>query len=457
MPVFAINFTTMRKEHIVIAVFVCVLVAISAALTLGGYRLYDYEKVRLVQLVEETTKSAADSLQRANTTLNNIVGAQNDADYEEKIAFAIGMSGNTGKMRIYFNEDDKPKTSDKNPPLLINKNFLKRQAIQFTPEYVKGIKHFDTAFAYALKKRGLHIAYKIQQEKQQSSNSTGFAYTTQPFIINYYVPDVYRICYNIPQSTIFPFLLPYISISALILLMVIGGFIFYYHNYRLQLQLSLFKESLFSNIAHELKTPISSLQLILDADKDSISQQHMQFAASEVKRMKLMVDKILSYGKMSKEQFALNKELLNLDTIVREAIDTMDISAKQSGATISYNIIKEVKTVGDKTLLVNAITTIIDNAIKYNAQIPAIDIQLSKLNNLAIITITDNGIGIHAAYHKKVFEPFFRIPTGNIHNIKGHGLGLSFAKQTITLHEGNIHITNALPTGSIFTITLPSI
>src|SRR5690606_32625211 len=110
---------------------------------------------------------------------------------------------------------------------------------------------------------------------------------------------------------------------------------------------------------------------------------------------------------------------------------------------------------GDRTLLINAITTLIDNAIKYNHRQPVIHIQLSMEGQEVIIEVADNGIGIAPAFYKKIFAPFFRIPTGNVHDIKGHGLGLSFAAQVIKLHGGVIMVASQQDEGSVFTIKLP--
>jgi two-component system phosphate regulon sensor histidine kinase PhoR len=145
-----------------------------------------------------------------------------------------------------------------------------------------------------------------------------------------------------------------------------------------------------------------------------------------------------------------------LDGVINDAIAVIDLSLKQRNGTIVFTGCSSFTVLGDHVLLVNVITTIIDNAIKYNVQIPCIEITCEHIGDNIEIAIEDNGIGISPAYYRKIFEPFFRIPTGNRHETKGHGLGLSFAAQAISLHGGSIWVESNADEGSTFTITIPA-
>lgn len=413
----------------------------------------------MMQLTEQIIKTTAEDVQAANTTLNNYAGLMNDPEREEKLAFAIGMTSNMGKMRMSFNEDTTEKKAIEKKVPVINKSYIKKEAIKYLPHSVKRIAYFDTLFNKKLQQNKLKIEYKLHAVLTDDKRTSRYEYVSAPFIINFYNPDVYRVDYNILLQSILPGVLPYISITLALLLMVVGAFIFYYRSYVLQWQTAQFKESLFSNITHELKTPLSSLQLVLDISQKEgaaiLSKQHVDFAQSEINRMQLIIDKILSFGKMSAEQFALNKERVNMDAVITNAIQITDIALQQAGGSIHYTPVNNATVTGDKTLLTNTIATLIDNAIKYNNTAPHITINLSAGNRKIVISIQDNGIGIAPAYHKKIFEPFFRIPTGNVHNVKGHGLGLSFTAQVLQLHGGHIGVAAAQDGGSIFIIELP--
>jgi two-component system phosphate regulon sensor histidine kinase PhoR len=112
---------------------------------------------------------------------------------------------------------------------------------------------------------------------------------------------------------------------------------------------------------------------------------------------------------------------------------------------------------GDKTHLTNTISNLIDNAIKYAIEKPAIKIETSNFTDGIILTITDNGIGIDKDHQKKVFQKFFRVPTGNVHDVKGFGLGLAYVQKIIELHHGAITLNSELNQGTTFTITLPTV
>jgi two-component system phosphate regulon sensor histidine kinase PhoR len=250
------------------------------------------------------------------------------------------------------------------------------------------------------------------------------------------------------------------SLAIFLLLLVTAAFVLYHKSYRMQMQMALFKESLFSNVTHEIKTPLSSLQLIINSFKEQElspkQKEYIDFASTELERMNLLVEKILSFGKLNKEQFAVNKEILNVGGLIQKAVRIMNITADSKNAQITFVLQENCDLAGDEILLLNMLVSIIDNALKYAGDQPIIHIAVVSQKDAVKILITDNGPGIGAKYWQKIFEPFFRIPTGNEHTIKGHGLGLSFARQVAILHKGKISVESLPRQGSTFIITLPS-
>ena len=112
---------------------------------------------------------------------------------------------------------------------------------------------------------------------------------------------------------------------------------------------------------------------------------------------------------------------------------------------------------GDKTHLINALSNLIDNAIKYSKEIPELIIQTSNVGQNLVVVISDKGIGIEKEYQRKVFVKFFRVPTGDVHNVKGFGLGLAYIKKIIELHGGTIQLRSEIGEGTTFTIILPNV
>jgi len=261
---------------------------------------------------------------------------------------------------------------------------------------------------------------------------------------------MYCIHYTISPRIVYSQMLPYLVAVIFICLLLISGSIYMYRSYLLQAQMSGFKESLLNNITHELKTPLSSLSLIIDkaakdigtAHETSISSAHIAFAEAELSRMKLMVEKILSFSKMSREQLILDKQRVNITAVCEEAIAIMDMKIQQAKAIISFTAPGNTTVAGNALLLTNAIAAMLDNALKYSSNEPEITIAIQKDDRYLIISIQDNGIGIDKRYRKKVFEPFFRIPSGNVYHSSGHGLGLSLVKQVAELHGGTVYFAS---------------
>lgn len=453
----------MKKGTAIIITGIASTIALSAILCWSGYTFFKLEQKLLAEHIENIIHEIAAIAQEENRTLNNLMANYLDEDGAAKQAFAMGITGNTGRMQIDFNDEKKKKTLQKDV-LRITRDTLEKMDVHYHPELVAGIPYFDSLLTDSFNTEHLNVSYRIVQQKFQSefsfsldSTASHYQYHTRPFIINYHDPVVYRVNYNTDIWLIINRMWHYIIAALFMLFLVPAAFVLYYRANKLQAQSTTFKEALFSNITHELKTPLSSLQLIIESAKKNkdISEEHLSFASGELNRMKLIIDKILTYGKMSKEQFALNTEIVNIDTVISEAVDAISVMQANSNGTIIYENRQKINITGDKALLVNMFTSLFDNAIKYNKNNPKITITTNKAEQSITISVADNGMGIPAEYRKKVFEPFFRVPTGNIHEVKGHGIGLSFVAQIVKLHEGNIHLSDKKDGGSIFTINLP--
>ena len=444
----------------------------------GWHTLYISESRKVDEEINSIAHKIAEHVQNDNYGCYDLLRVLADKESKEKIAFAAGITQNRSKMTMSFAEkgaeatdkDPAEKTGSSNkvklniyptggkPLKIVIRPKEQDSNKPYVPAALRSIKYYDSLLMAALNSRRLSILFHTEKV---TANDRSTAWATDPFIIDFYDPVVYRLVYKVPASLLVIRLLPYTCIVLFLLLLLCGAFLLFYKSYRLQLQMAQFKESLFSNVTHELKTPLSSLQLIIHSfstDSAGLSakqQEYIDFAGRELQRMNLLTEKILSFGKLDRQQFALNKEVIDLSILVEDAIQVMEIAARDRNAQIVFIPATGMKTKGDRILMLNMLVSIIDNALKYSTGKPHICISLRQEEQLLQIKITDNGIGIAPQYTTRIFDPFFRVPTGSEHNIKGHGLGLSFVQQVVKLHSGKILLESLPGKGSTFIILIP--
>ena len=444
----------MKKGRYTLYIFIPLVMALLYLLGWNCFKMYAFEQKHIADKVEYAIKDATDTIQNYNGShLSNYARMITDKDFGEKIAFAAGFTHNKSKISVSFPDADTVKrpapeelrTNGKDTILDVSRKFLKVNKITYQPQHELGIKVFDSLFRKGLKKNSVVVPFKITLVKRYDTVSND-TIVSSPFIFDFGNPKVYCVRYTIPTGLVVSNILPYLASTVLLCTFLVLGFAFYYRNNRLQQQMSQFREALLGNITHELKTPVTSLQLIVESARSNLQSsasvaipaEHVAYAENELKRIKMLIDKILSFSTMNREQFEFNKELVNLDEVIQEAIASLQYNITQAGGTVAYDPGGKVSIPGDPVLLPNALCALIDNALKYCDKSPAVVITLSAEQATATITVQDNGIGIDNAYAKKVFEPFFRVPTGSVHNVAGHGLGLSFASEIIKLHGGTI-------------------
>ncbi len=236
--------------------------------------------------------------------------------------------------------------------------------------------------------------------------------------------------------------------------------------------LSLLKEKRISehttgflnNMTHELKTPLTNIALAGKMiTKDSILKQedkvkhYTGIILEENEKLRLQVEQVLSMTALERGEIPLYKMELNLHELISECLDRMSLQVTNKQGSLGANLDAASFTViGDKTHLSNALCNLIDNAIKYSNTKPELFVQTSNNGQHIVVMVSDKGIGIEKQYQSKVFDKFFRVPTGDIHNVKGFGLGLAYVKEIIALHGGTIELESGKGEGTTFTITLPN-
>ena len=230
--------------------------------------------------------------------------------------------------------------------------------------------------------------------------------------------------------------------------------------------LSLERTNLISNLTHELKTPVATISVALEAmenfgvleDKEK-TKRYIANAQKELKRLTTGINEMLKASKLNEDNPYFKKEMVVLNELCESAIESLSSIAKQANVDLNAEITNEVmKTYGEAQHLQNVIINLVDNAIKYKKQAGAkVRLFLKDAGENIRLEVIDNGIGIDKKYHQKIFERFYRVTKENIHNVKGYGLGLSYVKKVLDAHDAKITLKSELNKGSKFSIIFKKI
>jgi two-component system phosphate regulon sensor histidine kinase PhoR len=231
-----------------------------------------------------------------------------------------------------------------------------------------------------------------------------------------------------------------------------------------QKKLSQVKNDFINNMTHEFKTPISTISLATEALQDqsvgvdtSLRQRYLKIIDSENQRLSRQVEKVLQIASLEKEDFELKIEKVDVHKTIERALQNVAIQVEKKGGSITTDFRAKEKLIpADEHHLTNIIYNLLDNANKYTTNPPQISITTKDDPGKGIlIRIIDNGIGMTKEVINKIFDKFYRRPTGNLHDVKGFGLGLSYVKTLVEAHGGNIDVKSATGRGSVFEIFLP--
>ena len=253
--------------------------------------------------------------------------------------------------------------------------------------------------------------------------------------------------------------------SLVVILTIISGYYYTFSTILEQKKISLIKNDFINNMTHEFKTPISTISLACDVLSDksiAISQnkldKYLKVISDENKRLSLLVENVLQTAILEKGKINLNFEKIEINHLIESAITNLKLQLAKKEAVVHTNFYKdEVYIEGDKVHLTNVINNLIDNALKYSSLNRTIEIKIKTqlIPQGVVLEIEDNGIGISKDNQKRIFENLYRVPTGNIHNVKGFGLGLSYVKAIIEKHFGSISVYSDIDKGSCFRVFLP--
>lgn len=230
-----------------------------------------------------------------------------------------------------------------------------------------------------------------------------------------------------------------------------------------QKKLSEIKNDFISNMTHEFKTPISTISLAVEVLNDKSVEKspervnnYVKMIGDENKRLSLLVENILQTAILDKGEFKLKLQNIDIHTLIEQTFTNikLQVDNKEGEITSQLNATKAIVN-ADRVHITNILFNLIDNALKYSKENPNIVVSTRNDDEGIFISVKDNGIGISKENQKRIFDTMYRVPTGNIHNVKGYGLGLSYVKAVVEKHGGSIKVESELGKGSVFTLYLP--
>ncbi|HMQ61560.1 MAG TPA: HAMP domain-containing sensor histidine kinase [Flavilitoribacter sp.] len=289
------------------------------------------------------------------------------------------------------------------------------------------------------------------------------------FLSSKYMDSVTGDSYAVELSEYQPYLmkkiLPEILFSVLLLLTISGAFFLVYRSLIQQRRLTDLKNDFINNVTHELKTPITTVGVAIEAmsnfnvlQNPGRTQEYLDISRLELQRLSILVDKVLKMSRFEQGGIDLKPEDLDLKSLVDEILLSMKLQFERHHAKVDFSAnALEVRLQGDRTHLTSVVYNLLDNALKYSLESPEIAVSLEEEGELVSLSVSDKGIGIPAEFQGKIFDKFFRAPNGDVHNTKGHGLGLSYVAKVIREHRGQIRVDSSPGSGTRFTIQLPRI
>lgn len=315
-------------------------------------------------------------------------------------------------------------------------------------------------FEFAVKNDSGTIIYQSPKFDKNYSD----VFKTQLFPNDVFSPENFLVLYFPTKNNFVMRSIGFMGVLTIILILII---IFSYsltlYTILHQKKLSEMKNDFINNMTHELKTPISTISLALQMLSDkSIDKNPNQtnniinIINQETKRLAFQVEKVLQMAIFDRGEYRFNKQLLSINTLIESITSTFDMHVKKRNGQLFVTLnATEDKVYADELHISNAILNLLENALKYSKENPTIEISTTNNHNHIIISVKDNGIGISKHDQNHIFDKFYRAHTGNIHNVKGIGLGLSYVKIIAEAHKGSVRVISELNRGSEFQILLP--
>lgn len=320
----------------------------------------------------------------------------------------------------------------------------------------------ETPFEFAIIKDG-----KVQEGKFKKSEIKDFL--SSNYMVQLFPDNIIR--QNLIVSVIFPERANYVlgsmswllGGSFLFSLIILATFALSLYFIIRQKKISEMKSDFLNNMTHEFKTPIATISLAADTItnpkviNDETSIRHfISMIKKENSRMNKKVETILQIASLDRKEIAFKFENISLHSVIERAADTIEIQVHQKNGRINFKLSAEEPVIyGDREHLINLVNNLLDNALKYSPENPEITVETKNNGKGVILSVEDKGIGMSKSVQSKIFERFYRQSSGNVHDVKGFGLGLNYVRAIIDAHKGNVTVTSEPGKGSRFDIFLP--
>ena len=321
----------------------------------------------------------------------------------------------------------------------------------------------DSAYKRSLSDAKINLPFKIVKInlKKDNGNCEG-AFCTSIIPMGIFGLVGYRASFDKPLFRLIKSISPQILLSLFLVGLTLVSFIFIYRNLLQQKRLSEIKNEFISNITHELKTPISTVSVAIEAIKNfnasndpDRTAEYLGIAENELQRLTMLVDKVLKLSMFEQEQVELRFERFDLSVLMEEVLVSMRLQFEKYKAIVQFNKLDKSFVNADRVHITSVLDNLLENALKYSDVPPHINIAITKKGGDVLLNISDKGKGIAPEFKSKIFDKFFRVPHGDAHDAKGYGLGLSYVKHILNQHKGSIEVESIPGEGSTFTIKLP--
>ncbi|TKG96974.1 hypothetical protein EYV94_00680 [Puteibacter caeruleilacunae] len=332
----------------------------------------------------------------------------------------------------------------------------------------------DTLFRSELKSRNLQLDYFMHVTSSENdsvlinpnniavADTTDFLHT-RAFATSITGDRMIRAYIQNENQVIFTQMGVSLSITVILFILIMTCFFYMLSTIFRQKQLSQIKNDFINNMTHELKTPIATVSAVVESmqsfgaleDKEK-SERYLNVSQRELGRLSDLVEKVLNMAREEREPMRMNPEEINFNELCNNIIHSKKFSHFDKEVDIKLNISPDAcRFRADRFHMVNVVQNLIENSIKYSGEQLKINISCDKQNHEVALKFTDNGIGIAKKHQEKIFEKFYRVSTGDIHNVKGFGLGLHYVKNIIEKHNGKITVSSEPTKGTTFTIIIP--
>ena len=463
---------------------------VTGYLTIGGYSSAPGNKFS-VRITDQSVTGPSNT-GKLTTTSKSYTITNDNSIVSDSVTFVIPAPDKSGKINIVKKGDDlstpsrdvyikqneflkwvKKRSSEfqNMSDQMINEIYqwektleLDNKEIEYTLNQALAYTNIQTPYEYAIIKNGI-----VQNGKFKKSQKNDFL--KSKYSVRLFPDNIKR--QDIVLSVIFPERTNYLlgsmvwilGGSMLFSLFILATFALSLYFIIRQKKISEMKSDFINNMTHEFKTPIATISLAADTIvnsrviNDEVSIRHfIGMIKKENSRMNKKVETILQIASLDKKEIEFKFENVSLHTVIEHAIDTIEIQVHQRNGKINLNLnAEEPYLYGDFEHLTNLVSNLMDNAIKYSPEVPDITVTTKNGDKGIILSVEDKGIGMTKAVQSKIFERFYRQSSGNVHDVKGFGLGLNYARSIIEAHKGHISVFSEPGNGSRFEIFLPFI